>query len=105
MNGVGGNGQTKINIHYYMGIAMAQFPNTAAYSVQCNRLRPNSCCYQRNNCWSVYCNDDRYANGQRGHLMAKTKGARNSNRQNGKASKKHPLKFDRIKRKLVRVNA
>jgi len=37
--------------------------------------------------------------------MAKAKGARNSNRQNGKASKKHPLKFDRIKRKLVRVNA
>ena len=35
--------------------------------------------------------------------MAKAKGARNSNRQNGKASKKHPLKFDPIKRKLVRA--
>jgi hypothetical protein len=37
--------------------------------------------------------------------MPKAKGATNSNRQNGKASKKHPLKFDPIKRKLVRVNA
>jgi hypothetical protein len=31
------------------------------------------------------------------------KGARNANRKNGKASKKHPKIFDPIKRKLVRV--
>ena len=36
--------------------------------------------------------------------MAKKSSERNSNRPNGKASKKHPLKFDSIKRKLVRVN-
>jgi hypothetical protein len=37
--------------------------------------------------------------------MPKKPTIRNSNRNNGKASKKHPLKFDPIKRKLVRVNA
>lgn len=35
--------------------------------------------------------------------MAKKSGTQNSNRQNGKASKKHPLKFDPIKRKLVKA--
>jgi len=35
-------------------------------------------------------------------MAAKTKGNRNSERQNGKASKKHPLKFDPIKRRLVK---
>jgi len=33
--------------------------------------------------------------------MAKAKGATNANRQNGKASKKHPKIFDAIKRRLV----
>jgi hypothetical protein len=33
--------------------------------------------------------------------MAKAKGARNTNRQNGKASKKRPKVFDAIKRRLV----
>lgn len=49
------------------------------------------------------CNDFSNNDSSGGHLMAKAKGARNSNRQNGKASKKHPLKFDPIKRKLVRA--
>jgi hypothetical protein len=31
------------------------------------------------------------------------KGARNSDRNNGKASKKHPKMFDPAKRRLVRV--
>ena len=31
----------------------------------------------------------------------KSSGVRNSNRQNGKASKKHPKMFDPIKRRLV----
>jgi hypothetical protein len=35
-------------------------------------------------------------------MAAKTKGNRNSERQNGKAAKKHPLIFDPIKRRLVR---
>ena len=35
--------------------------------------------------------------------MAKKLSTRNANRNNGKAFKKHPLKFDPIKRKLVRV--
>lgn len=34
-------------------------------------------------------------------MAAKTKGARNSERQNGKAPKKHPKFFDPVKRKLV----
>lgn len=33
----------------------------------------------------------------------KTKGERNSNRQNGKATKKKPLVFDPEKRRLVRA--
>jgi hypothetical protein len=33
--------------------------------------------------------------------MAKTKGARNDNRPNGKAGKKRPKIFDAIKRRLV----
>jgi hypothetical protein len=33
--------------------------------------------------------------------MAKTKGARNDNRANGKAAKKHPKIFDAIKRRLI----
>lgn len=33
--------------------------------------------------------------------MAKSKGNRNDNRTNGKASKKRPKIFDAIKRKLV----
>lgn len=33
--------------------------------------------------------------------MAKTKGARNDNRPNGKAEKKRPKVFDEIKRRLV----
>jgi hypothetical protein len=35
-------------------------------------------------------------------MAAKTKGNRNSERQNGKAFKKHPLKFDPVKRRLVK---
>jgi hypothetical protein len=35
-------------------------------------------------------------------MAVKTKGNRNSERQNGKAAKKHPLIFDPIKRRLVR---
>jgi hypothetical protein len=35
-------------------------------------------------------------------MAAKTKGNRNSERQNGKAAKKHPLKFDPVKRRLVK---
>lgn len=35
-------------------------------------------------------------------MAAKTKGNRNSNRQNGKAEKKHPKVFDATKRRLVR---
>lgn len=34
--------------------------------------------------------------------MAKAKGSRNSERQNGKAAKKHPLRFDSVKRRLVK---
>lgn len=34
--------------------------------------------------------------------MAKTNGSRNSERQNGKAAKKHPLRFDPVKRRLVK---
>jgi len=34
-------------------------------------------------------------------MAAKTKGNRNSDRQNGKANKKHPKVFDPIKRRLV----
>lgn len=33
--------------------------------------------------------------------MAKTKGNRNDNRPNGKASKKRPKIFDAIKRRLI----
>lgn len=33
--------------------------------------------------------------------MAKTKGARNDNRPNGKAEKKHPKIFDAVKRRLI----
>jgi hypothetical protein len=33
----------------------------------------------------------------------KTKGNRNSERQNGKAAKKHPLIFDPVKRRLVKA--
>jgi hypothetical protein len=33
----------------------------------------------------------------------KTKGDRNSNRQNGKAQKKHPKMFDPAKRRLVKA--
>lgn len=36
-------------------------------------------------------------------MAGKKISTRNANRQNGKASKKHPLKFDPIKRKLVRA--
>lgn len=36
-------------------------------------------------------------------MAAKTKGNRNSERNNGKASKKHPLVFDPAKRRLVRL--
>jgi hypothetical protein len=35
-------------------------------------------------------------------MAAKVKGNRNSERNNGKASKKHPLVFDRFKRRLVK---
>jgi hypothetical protein len=34
-------------------------------------------------------------------MSAKTKGNRNDNRSNGKASKKHPKMFDPIKRRLI----
>jgi hypothetical protein len=36
-------------------------------------------------------------------MAGKVKGNRNSERQNGKAAKKHPLVFDPIKRRLVKV--
>jgi hypothetical protein len=34
-------------------------------------------------------------------MANKTKGVRNDNRKNGKASKKRPKKFDAVKRRLV----
>lgn len=36
-------------------------------------------------------------------MAAKVKGNRNSERQNGKASKKHPKIFDPVKRRLVKA--
>lgn len=36
-------------------------------------------------------------------MAAKTKGNRNSERNNGKASKKHPKIFDPVKRRLVKA--
>ena len=36
-------------------------------------------------------------------MAAKVKGNRNSERQNGKASKKRPKVFDPVKRRLVRA--
>lgn len=36
-------------------------------------------------------------------MAAKTKGNRNSERNNGKASKKHPKIFDPVRRRLVKA--